>query len=93
LQPLIDVIERASPGVVELGSVESGPGFGIRLAERPFPKQYEAALRRAAEACLASERTTGVIDVAAVQSSQPGLIARIAGAVRRFFAGGAADPK
>ena len=53
LQPLIDVIDRASPGVVELGSVQSGPGFEIRLAERPFPRQYEADLRQAAEAVLA----------------------------------------
>ena len=52
LQPLIDVIDRASPGIVELGTATSGPGFDIRLAERPFPKQYEAELRRAAEAVL-----------------------------------------
>src|SRR5437868_15397608 len=52
LQPLIDVIDRASPGVVELGSVQSGPGFEIRLAERPFPREYEAQLRQAAEAVL-----------------------------------------
>src|SRR5260370_4776037 len=50
LQPLIDVIDRASPGIVELGSVAGGVGFEIRLAERPFPRQDEAALRRAAEA-------------------------------------------
>src|SRR5438093_9791069 len=53
LQPLIDVIDRASPGIVELGSADGGPGFDVRLAERPFPKQYEAELRRAAEAVLA----------------------------------------
>ncbi len=52
LQPLIDVIDRASPGIVELGTATGGPGFDIRLAERPFPKQYEAELRRAAEAVL-----------------------------------------
>jgi len=53
LQPLIDVIDRASPGIVELGTVQGGSGFAISLAERPFPKQYEAELRRAAEAVLA----------------------------------------
>ena len=91
LQPLIDVIERASPGIVELGSVESSPGFGIRLAERPFPRQYESELRRAAEACLASERTTGVIKVPppAVPASRPGVIARIVGAIRRLFSASA----
>src|SRR5436305_1064607 len=50
LQPLIDVIDRASPGIVELGIATGGPGFDIRLAERPFPKQYEAPPREAAEA-------------------------------------------
>ena len=52
LQPLIDVIDRASPGIVELGTATGGPGFDIRLAERPFPKQHEAELRRAAEMVL-----------------------------------------
>ena len=52
LRPLMDVIDRASPGIVELGTVSEGPGFDIRLAERPFPKQYEGELRRAAEAVL-----------------------------------------
>src|SRR6266480_5117137 len=55
LQPLIDVIDRASPGIVELGIVPGGAGFEIRLAERPFPSQYEAELRRAAEAVLGRE--------------------------------------
>ena len=53
LGPLIDVIDRASPGIVELGIVSAGAGFEIRLAERPFPKEYEAQLREAAEAVLA----------------------------------------
>src|SRR2546422_5762169 len=52
LQPLIDVIDRASPGIVELGSADGGPGFDLRLAERPFPKQFEAELRQAAETVL-----------------------------------------
>src|SRR3989449_3547067 len=52
LQPLIDVIDRASPGIVELGTATSGPGLHIRLARRPFPKQYEAQLREAAGVVL-----------------------------------------
>src|SRR5438128_7752953 len=52
LRPLIDVIDRASPGIVELGTVQGGSGFDVRLAERPFPKQHEPELRRAAEAVL-----------------------------------------
>src|ERR1700704_407528 len=53
LRPLIDVIDRASPGIVELGTAQGGSGFDIRLPERPFPKEHEAELRRAAEAVLA----------------------------------------
>src|SRR2546423_15432363 len=52
LQPLIEVIDRASPGIVELGMAPGGAGFEIRLAERPFPKEYEPELRRAAGAGL-----------------------------------------
>jgi len=52
LRPLIDVIDRASPGIVELGTVQGGSGFDVRLAERPFPKQYEAQLREAAATVL-----------------------------------------
>jgi hypothetical protein len=52
LRPLIEVIDRASPGIVELGVVPGGTGFEIRLAERPFPQEYERELRRAAEQCL-----------------------------------------
>src|SRR5882762_9240032 len=57
LQPLIDVIDRASPGIVELGTVQGGSGFAIGLAERPFPKQHEQELRRAAEAYLGRVET------------------------------------
>jgi hypothetical protein len=64
LGPLIDVIDRASPGIVELGTVQGGAGFEIRLAERPFPKEYETELRRAAEAVLAGigKRETGKVE-------------------------------
>ena len=56
LRPLIEVIDRASPGVVELGTLPGGAGFEVRLAERSFPKQHEAELRRAAEAVLSGGR-------------------------------------
>jgi len=93
LQPLIDVIDRASPGIVELGTVQGGSGFAISLAERPFPKQYEAELRRAAEAVL---RGTGVFggatDVGAqhaapLPNAKPSssMIARLVRAVLRVF--------
>src|SRR5204863_363358 len=47
LRAVMDVIERAHPGIVELASSDQRPGFTVRLAERPFPKQWEPALREA----------------------------------------------
>ena len=87
LQPLIDVIDRASPGIVELGTVQGGSGFAISLAERPFPKQYEAELRRAAEAVLnrgeAGEKARG--EAGEGGTVQRGRVARLVAAVRRMF--------
>jgi hypothetical protein len=83
LGPLIEIIDRASPGVVELGGVAGG--FDIRLAERSFPKQYEPELRRAVEAYLASHRTTGLIGVPPALAPPAGVLSRIVGAIRRLF--------
>src|SRR3970040_174369 len=44
-RPLMDVIERAAPGVVELVGTEGTPGFSVRLAERSSPREYEDELR------------------------------------------------
>src|SRR2546421_11632470 len=55
LQPLIDVIDRASPGIVELWISQGGSGFEVRLVERPFPKQHEAEMRREAGGALAGD--------------------------------------
>jgi hypothetical protein len=89
LGPLIEIIDRASPGIVELGSVTGGSGFDVRLAERPFPKQHEPELRRAAEAYLTSARTTGVISPVTREAARPGMLARIVGAIRRLFSASA----
>ena len=96
LGPLVDIIDRAAPGVVELGGVAGGGGggggggFDIRLSERSLPKQYEQELRRAVEAYLASHRTTGVIGVSPVPAdSPPGVFTRLVGAIRRLFSGSA----
>ena len=62
LRPLINVIDRASPGVVELGSLSSGRGFEVRLAERPFPREHEAELRRAAEEVLRTAEPRAAAD-------------------------------
>jgi len=83
LRPLIDVIDRASPGIVELGSAGGGPGFELRLAERPFPKQYEAALRQAAEQCLG--RGEARREAGEGGTAPRGLVARLVAAVRRMF--------
>jgi hypothetical protein len=94
LGPLIEIIDRASPGIVELGGVGegggeggAGGGFDIRLAERSFPKQHEPVLRRAVEAYLATHRTTGVIHIPTAGLPAPGVLARIVGAIRRLFSG------
>lgn len=85
LGPLVEIIDRASPGVVELGGVGGGGGFGIRLSERSFPKQYEQELRRAVEAYLASHRTTGLISTPPAVARPAGVLSRIVGAIRRLF--------
>src|SRR5467141_2410921 len=93
LQPLIDVIDRASPGIVELGTVQGGSGFAISLAERPFPKEHEAELRRAAEAVLSVTAVFGGATDVGAQHAAPlpnakassGMIARFVAAVRRLF--------
>ena len=78
LQSLIDVIDRASPGIVELGSVATGTGFEVRLAERPFPREYEESLRTAAAAALAALGTEPVIPA-------PGFLRRVVALVQRVF--------
>ena len=84
LRPLIDVIDRASPGIVELGTVQGGSGFDVRLAERPFPKQYEAQLREAAATVLSGGgmRDAGWVNPAAAthpasRISLPGIMSWI----------------
>jgi len=84
LQPLMDVIDRASPGIVELGTVQGGSGFDVRLAERPFPKQYEVQLREAAATVLSGGgmRDAGWVNPAAAthpssRISLPGVVSWI----------------
>jgi hypothetical protein len=80
LRPMVDVIERASPGVVELAGRPEGAGFDVRPAERPFPEQCEPDLRRAIEAYLGRETGGG-----SVQRAGPGLVARLAATIKRLF--------
>jgi hypothetical protein len=84
LRPIIEIIERGHPGVVELAGMADGPGFAVRLAERPFPKEYEGDLRKAVEAALAG----GITDARTRPPSPiplPGLLSRLYTAVRRWF--------
>jgi hypothetical protein len=84
LRPLIDVIDRASPGVVELASGDGRSGFEIRLAERAFPQEYEAELRGAAEAVLAAGIDVGAQYTAPLPDA-PGPLVRFVNALRRLF--------
>ena len=81
LRPMIDVIDRAHPGVVELRSIADSPGFVVGLQERPFPKQWEAPLRDAAGRVAQGEGT------AANHSPlpAPSLLTRILRTIRRIF--------
>ena len=56
LKPLMEMIERAHPGVVELSGSAEKPGFGVRLAEpalysvyRRVRKLWRKQLRRRSE--------------------------------------------
>src|SRR5439155_12133360 len=90
LRPLIDVIDRASPGIVELGTATGGPGFDIRLAERPFPKQYEAQLREAAEVVLSGSGKRDAGYVKAVETTHPASrISHLVSWIRSLFRGSA----
>ena len=84
LRPVVEVIERAAPGVVELAGKDGGAGFDIRLAERPFPKQYEAELRSAAQAVLRAAWSEpagrGMGD-----EGRGGLVVRLVRALQRLF--------
>jgi hypothetical protein len=84
LGPIMEVIERAAPGVGQLARAEGGAGFAIRLAERPFPSSDQGALRQAVAAALAQ-----VSELAPAAASSPGLLARLIRAVRRLFSASA----
>lgn len=78
LRPVMDVIERAHPGIVELSGINERPGFVVRLAERPFPKQFEPALREATASVVRTDTTHSPLRT-------PGLFTRIIRAIRRVF--------
>lgn len=81
LQPVVDVIERGAPGVVELARSAGGQGFAIRAGERPFPRGEEPALRAAVEAVLKA----GVPGESGGDGERLGVLAGLIGALRRLF--------
>jgi hypothetical protein len=87
LRPVVDVIERAAPGVVELAAVGDTPGFRVRLAERPFPEQYANELRAAAEVALRDWSADAVPPSPTPQAPVPGMLQRVLSAIRQLFSG------
>lgn len=83
LRPIMDVIERAAPGVARLARTDSGAGFAIQLAERPFPETFETSLKAAAAGALAEWETAPAGGGAAGPGS--GFWSRLIERVRRLF--------
>ncbi len=82
LRALIEVIERAAPGIAELARTADAAGFEVKLAERPFPKPYAAELERAARAALSALTAEGV------RGEPPaplGFLGRVRSALGRMF--------
>lgn len=80
MRPLMEILERAHPGVIELVGTPDRPGFAVRLKDRPFPKDHEGELRRAAAAMLAQ----GVPAPGSLPPAPP-FLNRLFTAVRRWF--------
>ncbi|HEY7193979.1 MAG TPA: hypothetical protein VH439_09595 [Gemmatimonadales bacterium] len=78
LRPVMDVIERAHPGIVELSASTEKPGFAVRLAERPFPRQWEPALRQAAARISGTETNHSPLPTL-------GFFTRIVQAIKKVF--------
>ena len=85
LQPVIEVIERAAPGVARLARTGTGAGFDIQLDERPFPETFETSLKEAAASVLAVWGTAP----AAGTASGAGFWSRLIDRVRRLFSASA----
>ena len=84
LRPIMDVIERTHPGVVELSSTADRPGFGVRLAGRPFPKRAEPELKAAVQQVV--DTLPEVIDpFPDAPRRPPTILQRIIAAIRRVF--------
>lgn len=77
LRPVLEVVERAAPGMVSLARADGVPGFALAAAGRSVAPAYEAELRRAAAAAL---------EVLPPPGRSGGVLDRLWGAVQRWFA-------
>jgi len=85
LRPVMEVIERAAPGVARLARTEAGAGFEIQPAERPFPETFESSLQEAAASVLAAGWGAAPHAAAAEAATGLGFWSRLVGRVRRLF--------
>ncbi len=89
LRPVMEVIERAAPGVARLARTEAGAGFDIQLAERPFPETFESSLKAAAASVLAGAWEAAPQPTAREVATGLGFWSRLAERVRRLFSASA----
>src|SRR5437867_10196375 len=85
LKPLMEMIERAHPGVVELSGSAEKPGFGVRLAERPFPKRYEGELREVVQRIVGAQHAAPLHDPSISVPPTRGILSRFVAAIRKIF--------
>ncbi len=91
LRSLVEIIERAHPGIVQLAGSPGRPGFAVQLAERPFPREFEPDLKLAVAASLRMLGEGGGDEGRDAGEGRPrsGVVARLVGAVRRLFSASA----
>ena len=101
LRAVMEVVERAAPGVVSLERADGGAGFDVKSLERAFPPESIDALRGAAQAALAASWADPVApapepsaasrtpDTGARSPVSGGLFSRFVAAVRRLFSASA----
>ena len=74
LQPVMEVIERAHPGIVTLAASAERPGFAVGLESRPFPSSYDDALRAAVQRVMSEGGRAA-----------PSVWSRVYGLIRKLF--------
>jgi hypothetical protein len=81
LQPVVEVIERVSPGKVRL-TAGGGSGYTLEGFDRDVPKEAREALRAAVDLALAAFPEASAV---AEASSKRGLLAKMWDGIRGFF--------